>query len=129
MQRIGCLRMRRRRALYSNFRRGARKVDVELEGTRITFSVYTTENRFEEFIAMVRPGLFRARRHSGRTASNLGRVLLTCFALSAQAGTGKELLAPTGHLRVGVYAGSPTSMVVDPVSKQTHGVAYDLGQE
>jgi polar amino acid transport system substrate-binding protein len=84
---------------------------------------------------MVRPGLFRARRHSGRTASNLARALLACFglaaagALSAHAGAEKELLAPTGHLRVGVYAGSPTSMVVDPVTKQTHGVAYDLGQE
>src|SRR6478672_1697390 len=32
MQRIGCFRMRRRRALCSNFRRGARKADVELEG-------------------------------------------------------------------------------------------------
>jgi hypothetical protein len=34
MQRIGCLRMRRRRALCSNFRTEARKADVELEGTR-----------------------------------------------------------------------------------------------
>jgi len=32
VQRIGCLRMRRRRALCSNFRRGARRADVELEG-------------------------------------------------------------------------------------------------
>ena len=49
--------------------------------------------------------------------------------LSAHAGTEKELLAPTGHLRVGVYPGSPTSMVVDPATKQTHGIAHDLGQE
>lgn len=41
----------------------------------------------------------------------------------------KKLLAPTGRLRVGVYPGSPTSMVVDPATKQTHGLAYDLGQE
>jgi polar amino acid transport system substrate-binding protein len=41
----------------------------------------------------------------------------------------KPLLAPTGRLRVGVYLGSPTSMVVDPATKQTHGLAYDLGQE
>ena len=32
----------------------------------------------------------------------------------------KKLLAPTGRLRVGVYPGSPTSMVVDPATKQTH---------
>jgi polar amino acid transport system substrate-binding protein len=49
--------------------------------------------------------------------------------LSADAGTLKELLAPTGSLRVGVYPGSPTSMVVDPASKQSHGLTYDLGQE
>jgi polar amino acid transport system substrate-binding protein len=40
-----------------------------------------------------------------------------------------DILAPTGSLRVGVYAGSPTSMVVDPKNGQTHGVTYDLGRE
>ena len=49
--------------------------------------------------------------------------------LSADAGTVKELLAPTGSLRVGVYPGSPTSMVVDPATRQSHGLTYDLGQE
>jgi polar amino acid transport system substrate-binding protein len=39
------------------------------------------------------------------------------------------LLAPTGHLRVGIYAGSPTSQVIDPETKQSHGVTYDLGRE
>src|SRR3984885_14356280 len=38
-------------------------------------------------------------------------------------------LAPTGHLRVGVYAGSPTSQVTDPQTRQNHGVTYDLGKE
>jgi len=63
------------------------------------------------------------------------RTALACFALatlgalSANAGTEKELLAPTGHLRVGVYPGSPTSMVLDPTTKETHGLAHDLGQE
>src|SRR5258705_11316990 len=33
MQGIDCLRMRRQPALSSNFRRGTRKADVELEGT------------------------------------------------------------------------------------------------
>jgi ABC-type amino acid transport substrate-binding protein len=50
-------------------------------------------------------------------------------ALSADAGDEKELLAPKGSLRVGVYPGSPTSMVTDPATRQTHGVAYDLGAE
>jgi polar amino acid transport system substrate-binding protein len=32
-------------------------------------------------------------------------------------------------LRVGVYPGSPTSLLTDPTTKQTHGVTYDLGRE
>ena len=61
-------------------------------------------------------------------------LVLACIALaaagtiSARAGGEKELLAPKGPLRVGVYPGSPTSMMVDPAG-QTHGVAHDLGQE
>jgi polar amino acid transport system substrate-binding protein len=49
-------------------------------------------------------------------------------AQSAGPGGGPPL-APTGHLRVGVYAGSPTSQVTDPETKQNHGVTYDLGKE
>jgi ABC-type amino acid transport substrate-binding protein len=49
-------------------------------------------------------------------------------AQSADQANGKDL-APTGHLRVGVYAGSPTSQVTDPETKQNHGVTYDLGSE
>ena len=62
-------------------------------------------------------------------------ALLACIALtatgmlSAYAGNEKELLAPTGNLRVGVYPGSPTSMVADPTTGQTHGLSYDLGHE
>jgi polar amino acid transport system substrate-binding protein len=47
----------------------------------------------------------------------------------ADAADEKALLAPSGHLRVGVYPGSPTSMVSDPNTQQTHGVTYDLGKE
>jgi polar amino acid transport system substrate-binding protein len=39
--------------------------------------------------------------------------------------TAARTLAPTGVLRVGVYAGSPTSLVT--VQGQRHGVAHDLG--
>jgi polar amino acid transport system substrate-binding protein len=49
-------------------------------------------------------------------------------AQSADPAPGKAL-APSGHLRVGVYAGSPTSQVTDPQTKQNHGVTYDLGKE
>lgn len=40
----------------------------------------------------------------------------------------RSALAPTGKLRVGVYAGSPTSLVIDK-SGQKAGVAYELGRE
>ena len=73
----------------------------------------------------------------------MGRLLRTGFAtltLAFFAGVGSlqaqpadpaaaALLAPTGHLRVGIYAGSPTSQVIDPETKQSHGVTYDLGRE
>lgn len=38
-----------------------------------------------------------------------------------------KTLAPTGELRVGVYLGSPTSMVMDPKNAQPQGVAFELG--
>jgi polar amino acid transport system substrate-binding protein len=47
----------------------------------------------------------------------------------------KDALAPTGKLRVGLYLGSPTSMMVRSaqethgLAQETHGLAHDLGQE
>lgn len=41
----------------------------------------------------------------------------------------RERLAPTGTLRVGVYPGSPTSMLQVPGSTEMRGVAVDLGRE
>jgi polar amino acid transport system substrate-binding protein len=73
----------------------------------------------------------RARALRGRFAG-IGLIVLMGGAFctqSSHAAGEKELLAPTGHLRVGVYAGSPTSMVTDPNTKQIHGVTYDLGKE
>jgi polar amino acid transport system substrate-binding protein len=40
-----------------------------------------------------------------------------------------QTLAPTGKLRVGVYPGSPTSMIRDPASGETKGLTFDLGKE
>lgn len=40
----------------------------------------------------------------------------------------RAALAPAGKLRVGVYAGSPTSMVVDQGGHKA-GVSYELGRE
>ena len=39
----------------------------------------------------------------------------------------RQVLAPEGVLRVGVYAGSPTSLVRSPSSAQPVGLAYELG--
>jgi polar amino acid transport system substrate-binding protein len=41
----------------------------------------------------------------------------------------RQALAPTGTLRIGVYLGSPTSMIKDPASGETKGVSLDLGRE
>jgi polar amino acid transport system substrate-binding protein len=40
-----------------------------------------------------------------------------------------QILAPTGKLRVGVYPGSPTSMVKDNATGETRGVSVDIGKE
>jgi polar amino acid transport system substrate-binding protein len=41
----------------------------------------------------------------------------------------REVLAPKGRLRVGVYPGSPTSMVRHANTDETHGLSFDLGKE
>jgi polar amino acid transport system substrate-binding protein len=41
---------------------------------------------------------------------------------------GRQALAPSGKLRVGVYPGSPFSMVRDPVSGEMKGIAVELGK-
>ena len=40
----------------------------------------------------------------------------------------RHTLAPTGTLRIGVYPGSPTSMMVDANTGTKRGIALDLGQ-
>jgi polar amino acid transport system substrate-binding protein len=40
----------------------------------------------------------------------------------------RQALAPTGTLRVGVYPGSPTSLVIHPQTGERAGVALSLGQ-
>jgi polar amino acid transport system substrate-binding protein len=41
----------------------------------------------------------------------------------------REVLAPTGRLRVGVYPGTPTSMVRHATTGEVHGLSFDLGNE
>jgi polar amino acid transport system substrate-binding protein len=41
----------------------------------------------------------------------------------------QKVLAPSGKLRVGLYPGTPTSILPDPPSGGSRGVGYDLGKE
>ena len=40
-----------------------------------------------------------------------------------------QALAPTGKLRVGLYPGTPTSILGDPASGNAKGVGFDLGRQ
>jgi|ERR1700757_2689269 polar amino acid transport system substrate-binding protein len=70
---------------------------------------------------------------------DLGLTRLACTAplavvaaglagATARADGEAQILAPSGALRVGIYPGSPTSMVSDAGGKP-HGMSYDLGAE
>lgn len=59
----------------------------------------------------------------------IAAAMLVASAFGAFAQDVKEILAPKGKLRVGVYYGSPTSMLRDPKTNEVHGLTYDLGQE
>src|SRR5579864_3034377 len=56
-------------------------------------------------------------------------AVLAATSLSAFAQDAKAILAPKGKLRVGVYLGSPTSLVHDPRTGENHGLSLELGQE
>jgi polar amino acid transport system substrate-binding protein len=62
-------------------------------------------------------------------------IAAVAFALAGCAGNPvthdaavRQALAPSGTLRIGVYVGSPTSMVKDPASGEARGVTLDLGK-
>jgi polar amino acid transport system substrate-binding protein len=72
-------------------------------------------------------------RGAAMRAAALAAIALALAAgcASTPAGPGEAVvkaLAPTGKLRVGLYQGSPTSMVKD-ASGETRGVSHDLGRE
>jgi len=54
---------------------------------------------------------------------------LAVSAINAVAEDARAVLAPTGKLRIGVYYGSPTSLVRDSKTNEFHGLSFDLGQE
>jgi polar amino acid transport system substrate-binding protein len=59
----------------------------------------------------------------------LGLLLTACAGMhTAPAPEVRQALAPTGKLRVGVYPGSPFSMIRDSVSGETKGVTVEIGR-
>lgn len=58
----------------------------------------------------------------------LAAAIIGFIGAPARADGEAKLLAPSGTLRVGIYPGSPTSMITD-ASGKPHGLAYDLGGE
>ncbi|PDT88913.1 ABC transporter substrate-binding protein [Bradyrhizobium sp. Y36] len=66
-------------------------------------------------------------RHIARTAL-LALAVIGLSGAPVRADGEAKLLAPSGTLRVGIYPGSPTSMVSDAAGKP-HGLTYDLGGE
>ena len=55
-------------------------------------------------------------------------LLQACATAPAIEPAARQALAPAGALRVGVYPGSPSSMVIDPKTGERAGVALQLGQ-
>ena len=73
------------------------------------------------------------RRLSLRALGLLAAAALAPALLAGCASTGapaevRSTLAPTGTLRVGVYAGSPTSLVRGPGAGEMRGVTVDIGR-
>ena len=68
-------------------------------------------------------------RRLALSASLLTFVVLAGCAAPAVDPQASLALAPTGALRVGVYPGSPSSMVIDAKTGEKVGVALNLGRE
>ena len=59
----------------------------------------------------------------------IAMALTAIVSLQVSADDARDVLAPKGTLRVGVYLGSPTSMVRPSSTGETHGLSLDLGKE
>src|SRR5271154_5351823 len=79
------------------------------------------------------------RRHRLNAGRLIGTAALVLIAVAGAAPVPaadlrpdaeiRQVLAPSGTLRVGVYPGSPTSLVRDSATGEAKGVSYDLGKE
>lgn len=60
----------------------------------------------------------------------VGSLLAGCASTAmAPSPEPRQILAPSGKLRVGLYPGSPTSIIRDPATGDSKGVGFDLGKE
>jgi polar amino acid transport system substrate-binding protein len=60
----------------------------------------------------------------------IGTLLAGCAGTAlAPSPETRQILAPTGKLRVGLYPGTPTSIIRDQASGEPRGVGYELGKE
>ena len=59
----------------------------------------------------------------------IAMALFAVVSAQVSAENARDVLAPKGRLRVGVYLGSPTSMVRPSNTGETHGLSFDLGKE
>ena len=56
-------------------------------------------------------------------------LLVPCARVATSADSAAvAALAPTGKLRVGLYPGTPTSIIGDPASRTAKGVGFELGR-
>jgi polar amino acid transport system substrate-binding protein len=69
-----------------------------------------------------------ARRRIIVAALTVAAALFAGDALAADPDV-RQILAPSGALRVALYTGTPTSILPDPKSGGPKGVGYDLGKE
>lgn len=71
---------------------------------------------------------FMTRRGLLASVALFAALLAGCVS-APSAPAAARLLAPSGKLRVGLYPGSPSSLIGDPASGQAKGLGYDLGAE
>jgi polar amino acid transport system substrate-binding protein len=79
---------------------------------------------------MIKNSAMNMRRHLFLlTAAAWVASLAGCASAPTTQNPAVQTLAPTGKLRVGLYPGTPTSIIGDPSSGNAKGVGFDLGRE
>jgi polar amino acid transport system substrate-binding protein len=64
-----------------------------------------------------------------RSIALVALLLAACAATQTAPTAVREALAPSGKLRIGVYADSPISLLRDRATGEARGVAHDTGRE